>query len=94
MAIQRNGTVEYRDEEEQVVIVDTFASIKVRERRADVIANALELAKLRYGVNGFEIRNATQRDLAVIEAAVRTTGTSVKVLPREPTKERDDSHER
>lgn len=94
VAIQRNGTVEYRDEDQQVVIVDTFASIKVQERRADVIANALELAKLRYGVNGFEIRNATQRDLAAIEAAVRATGTNVKVLPREPTKERDDGHER
>ena len=94
VAIQRNGTVEYRDEEQQVVIVDTFASIKVQERRADVIANALELAKLRYGVNGFEIRNATQRDLAAIEAAVRATGTNVKVLPREPAKERDDGHER
>lgn len=94
VAIQRNGTVEYRDEDQQVVIVDTFASIKVQERRADVIANALELAKLRYGVNGFEIRNATQRDLAAIEAAVRATGTNVKVLPREPAKERDDGHER
>lgn len=76
------------------MIVDTFASIKVQERRADVIANALELAKLRYGVNGFEIRNATQHDLAAIEAAVHATGTSVKVLPREPTKERGDGHER
>ena len=94
VAIRRNGTVEYRDEEQQVVIVDTFASIKVQERRADVIANALELAKLRYGVNGFEIRNATQQDLAAIEAAVRATGTSVKVLPKEPAKERDDGHER
>ena len=94
VAIQRNGTVEYRDEDQQVVIVDTFASIKVQERRADVIANALELAKLRYGVNGFEIRNATQQDLAAIEAAVRATGTTVKVLPKEPAKERDDGHER
>lgn len=83
VAIRRNGTVEYRDAQQQVVIVDTYASIKVKEKTADVITNALELAKLRYGVDGFEIRNATRQDLEAIQAAADRTGVTVSVLPHE-----------
>ena len=87
ISIQKNGTVEYRDEQQQVVIVDTYSSIKVRERTADVIANALELARLRYGVNGFEIRNARQQDIEAIQAAADRTGIEVSVLSPGGTKE-------
>lgn len=78
--IRRNGTVEYKNTEQQVVILDTYHSIKVKVREEDVIANALELAKLRYGVNGFEIRNAKVQDLAAIGKAVRKAGVNVTVL--------------
>ena len=78
--VQRNGTVEYRDKDQKAIIVDTYNSIKVKDRSAEVIANALQLAKLRYGVNGFEIRNAREEDIAAIKAAVQRTQTQVRVV--------------
>ena len=87
VAIRKNGTVEYRDERQQVVIVDTYSGIKVQERTADVITNALKLARLRYGVNGFEIRNARQEDIDAIQSAVDRTGIEVSILPSGGDKE-------
>lgn len=78
--IKRNGTVEYQNSQSEAVIVDTYNSIKVKDRSAEVIANALQLAKLRYGVNGFEIRNAREEDIAAIKAAVQRTQTQVRVV--------------
>lgn len=78
--IQRNGTIEYRDEHEKTVIVDTYHSIKVMQRNEQSIINALELAKLRYGTNGFEIRNASENDLAIIKAAAQKTGTEISIV--------------
>lgn len=79
--IKPNGMIEYK-ENDKTVIVDAYSSIKVTERSADTIANALELAKLRYGVDGFEIRNASEQDLAAIQSAVNKTGVSVKVIDK------------
>ena len=73
--------IEYK-ENNKTVIVDAYSSIKVTERSTDTIANAIELAKLRYGVDGFEIRNASEQDLAAIQAAVNKTGVSVKVIDK------------
>lgn len=83
--IQRNGTIAYKDEQNKTVIVDTYRSIKVIERNAETIAKALELAKLRYGINGFEIRNASEKDIAAIQAAVIQTGTEISLIANNHT---------
>lgn len=86
--IKRNGTIEYQDEREKTVIIDSYSSIKVTERSEDVIVKALELAKLRYGRDGFEIRNATEQDLVAIQAAVNKTGVEVRIMNKEKNQDR------
>ena len=59
-----------------------------------MIAQALEIAKTRYGVNGFEIRNAKQSDIAAIQAAVNRTGAEVTLIGAKTTRPRNNTHER
>lgn len=84
--VQKNGMIEYRDEQAQTVILDCYQSIQVKVRTEDVIAQALEIAKARYGVNGFEIRNAKQSDLAAIQAAANRTGVDITLIASQPAK--------
>lgn len=86
--IKRNGTIEYQDEREKTVIIDSYNSIKVTDRSVDIIVKALELAKLRYGRDGFEIRNATEQDLVAIQAAVNKTGVEVRIMNKEKNQDR------
>lgn len=94
ISVQKNGTIEYRDEQAQAVILDRYQSIQVKVRTEDVIAQALEIAKTRYGVNGFEIRNAKQSDIAAIQAAVNRTGAEVTLIGAKTARPRNNTHER
>lgn len=94
ISVQKNGTIEYRDEQSQTVIIDRYQSISVRERTTEVITKALEMAKARYGVNGFEIRNARQSDIAAIQAAVNRTRAEVTLIGAKTARPRNNTHER
>lgn len=78
--IKRNGTIAYVDKAKNTQIVDTYHGIKVLNRTQENIVNALEMAKLRYGDNGFEIRNAKKEDLSIIKQAMKTTKTNVQIF--------------
>ena len=94
ISVQKNGTIEYRDEQSQTVIIDRYQSISVRERTTEVITKAFEMAKARYGVNGFEIRNARQSDIAAIQAAVNRTRAEVTLIGAKTARPRNNTHER
>ncbi len=75
--INKRGQVEYRNDDDRAVIIDTRTSIRVKSRNAETIAKALRLAQQRFGVNGFEITNATEKDRKAIQQAVNETKTNV-----------------
>ncbi|WP_072281334.1 hypothetical protein [Rappaport israeli] len=95
--IKRNGTIEYRDQSKhnKVVIVDSYQSIKVKEKSEDVFSKALVLAQRRYGTDKFEIIGASKEDLAAIQKAVNQQQVNVKVLqvknlpPKTSSKDKD-----
>ncbi|MGY0400202.1 MAG: LPD7 domain-containing protein [Ostreibacterium sp.] len=75
--VNKRGQVEYCNDDNRAVIIDTRTSIRVKARDADTIAKALLLAKQRFGVEGFDITNATVVDRKAIQQAVNQTKTNV-----------------
>lgn len=69
--------MEYCDDDNRPVIIDTRTSIRVKSRDAETITKALLLAKQRFGVDGFDITNATEADKKAIQQAVNQTKTHV-----------------
>ncbi|MBS9783426.1 MAG: hypothetical protein KGV46_02615 [Pasteurella sp.] len=83
--INKRGQVEYRNDDNKAVIIDTRTSIRVKSRDAETIAKALLLAQQRFGVDGFEITNATEKDRQAIQQAVNETQTTVTLKSSKAT---------
>lgn len=82
VSIRKNGTVDYKDENDNTVISDSYKAIRVYQRDVETITKALMIAKARFGVNGFEIQNSKQEDLKAIQEAVSRTQTDVSLVPQ------------
>lgn len=68
--ITKTGNVNY-EKNNKVVMIDTQESIKVIDKTAQHIEQALKLAIYRFGSDGFEISNASTRDSRSIESALK-----------------------
>ncbi len=79
--INKRGQIEYHNDDNEAVIIDARNSIRVKSRDADTIAKALRLAQQRFGVDGFEIANATEKDKQAIQQAVNKVKVNVTVFP-------------
>ena len=79
MRILKNGTIEYCDKQGNTLITNAYHSITVKEKTIENIEKALQLAKMKFGENGFEIINANRNDLKNIQVAVDKTQISVSV---------------
>lgn len=79
MRILKNGTIEYCDKQGNALITNAYHSITVKEKTIENIEKALQLAKMKFGENGFEIINAHRNDLKNIQAAVEKTQIAVSV---------------
>ena len=77
--IHKNGTIDYRDESGKTLISNAYNAVIVKEKTAENIAKALQIAQAKFGKNGFEIVNASLRDMATIQAAVDKTQIAVSV---------------
>ncbi|MBQ9725518.1 MAG: hypothetical protein IJV56_09310, partial [Neisseriaceae bacterium] len=62
--IHKNGTIDYRDESGKTLISNAYNAVIVKEKTAENIAKALQIAQAKFGKNGFEIVNASLRDMA------------------------------
>lgn len=79
LRILKNGTIEYCDKQGNTLITNAYHSITVKEKNIENIEKALQLAKMKFGENGFEIINANRNDLKNIQVAVDKTQISVSV---------------
>lgn len=79
--VNKRGEIEYRNDDNQVVIIDTRTSINVKKRDTETITKALMLAQQRFGIDGFEITNATEADKQAIQEAVNRSQTHVTLYP-------------
>ena len=79
MRILKNGTIEYCDKQGNALITNAYHSITVKEKTIENIEKALQLAKIKFGENGFEIINANRNDLKNIQVAVDKTQIAVSV---------------
>ncbi|MBQ9723868.1 MAG: hypothetical protein IJV56_00800, partial [Neisseriaceae bacterium] len=85
VVIQKNGTIDYRDEHGKTLISNAYNAVIVKEKTAENIAKALQIAQAKFGKNGFEIVNASLRDMATIQAAVNKTQIAVSVREQTST---------
>ena len=81
--IHKNGTLDYRDEHGNTLISNAYNAVIVKEKTAENIARALQIAQAKFGKNGFEIVNASLRDMATIQAAVDKTQIAVSVKEKD-----------
>lgn len=85
VVIQKNGTIDYQNSQGKTVISNSYAAIIVREKTAENIEKALQMAQAKFGKGGFEIINASLRDMATIQAAVNKTQIAVSVREQTST---------
>lgn len=85
VVVQKNGTIDYRDEHGKTLISNTYGRILVKEKTAENIEKALQMAQAKFGKGGFEIVNATLRDMATIQVAVNKTQIAVSVREQTST---------
>ncbi|MBQ9725641.1 MAG: hypothetical protein IJV56_09960, partial [Neisseriaceae bacterium] len=65
------------------LISNAYNAVIVKEKTAENIAKALQIAQAKFGKNGFEIVNASLRDMACIQAAVDKTQIAVSVKEKD-----------
>ncbi|MBR5941283.1 MAG: hypothetical protein IKZ88_08490 [Neisseriaceae bacterium] len=85
VVIQKNGTIDYKDTHGNTLISNTYGRILVREKTAENIEKALQMAQAKFGKGGFEIINANLRDLSTIQAAVDKTQIAVSIREQTST---------
>ena len=85
VVIQKNGTIDYQDTHGKTMISNAYNAITVKEKTVANIEKALQMAQAKFGKDGFEIVNASLRDMANIQAAVNKTQIAVSVREQTST---------